>query len=361
MSPAPTQNKVTVKAVFVIAALMIIIAGLKSSAELLAPLLLAIFFSMIAAAPLPWLISRGVKEPIAITIAIALVIFIIFGLGGVISASLGDFSEVLPHYADRLKKLSGHVVQWLASYQIVTPGNLMADLLDPGAIMSYITGALGRLTSVFSGSLLILLLVIFILLELSHFPLKLQAMLGADSQSGAYFRRFQLALNRYLVIKTGISILTGITVWLMLLVIGVDFALLWGLLAFLLNYIPNIGSLIAAIPPVLLALIDAGPSKALITVAGYFLINNIYGSVLEPRVLGRELGLSTLVVFISLIFWGWVFGPVGMLLSVPLTMVLKIAFEVQDETRWVAVMLSDHKQVRALVTAKAAAEKTAPS
>lgn len=357
MSPSPTQDQVGAKAIFVIAALMIIVAGLKSSAELLAPLLLAIFFSMIAAAPLPWLVNRGIKEPVAITIAIALVIFIIFGLGGAISASLGDFSEVLPHYADRLKKFSAHVVQWLASYQIVIPNNIMADLLDPGAIMSYITSTLGRLTSVFSGSLLILLLVIFILLELSHFPLKLQAMLGADSQAVSYFQKFQLTLNRYLMIKTGISILTGITVWLMLLMIGVDFALLWGLLAFLLNYIPNIGSLIAAIPPVLLALIDAGPGKALITMAGYFLINNIYGSILEPRVLGRELGLSALVVLVSLIFWGWVLGPVGMLLSVPLTMVLKIAFEVQDDTRWVAVMLSDHKQVRTLVVADT--EKTA--
>jgi predicted PurR-regulated permease PerM len=127
----------------------------------------------------------------------------------------------------------------------------------------------------------------------------------------------------------------------MLLVLGVDFALLWGVAAFLLNYIPNIGSLIAAIPPILLALVQFGVGKTLIVAAGYLVVNIVVGSIIEPRVMGRGLGLSTLIVFISLVFWGWVFGPVGMFLSVPLTMVVKIALDSQEETRWIAVMLSN--------------------
>jgi predicted PurR-regulated permease PerM len=126
----------------------------------------------------------------------------------------------------------------------------------------------------------------------------------------------------------------------------VDFAVLWGLLTFCLNYIPNIGSIIAAVPPVLLALVQYGPGTALAVAIGYVVINVVFGNLVEPRVMGRGLGLSTLVVFISLVFWQWVLGPVGMLLSVPLTMTLKIILDGNDETRWIAILLSSSSEVR---------------
>jgi AI-2 transport protein TqsA len=121
--------------------------------------------------------------------------------------------------------------------------------------------------------------------------------------------------------------------------IGVDFAPTWGLLAFLLNFIPNIGSIIAAVPAILLALIQLGLPSALLTLLGYLVVNITIGNFLEPRVMGRSLGLSTLVVFLSLLFWGWVLGPIGMVLSVPLTMIAKIALAANEDTRWLAVLL----------------------
>jgi predicted PurR-regulated permease PerM len=126
---------------------------------------------------------------------------------------------------------------------------------------------------------------------------------------------------------------------ILLLILNIDYALLWGLLAFLLNFIPNIGSIIAAIPAILLSLIQFGPGIAIITSVGYLVINFVFGNVLEPRMMGKGLGLSTLIVFLSLIFWGWILGPVGMLLSVPLTMVVKIALDSSDDTRWIATLL----------------------
>ena len=115
--------------------------------------------------------------------------------------------------------------------------------------------------------------------------------------------------------------------------------MLWGTLAFLLNYVPNIGSIIAAIPALLLALVQLGPGAVLWSAIGYLVVNNLVGNVIEPRFMGRGLGLSTLVVFLSLVFWGWVLGPVGMFLSVPLTMTLKIALDSSEETRWIAILL----------------------
>jgi predicted PurR-regulated permease PerM len=135
------------------------------------------------------------------------------------------------------------------------------------------------------------------------------------------------------------SLATGIAVFILLVVVGVNYAVLWGLLAFFLNYVPNIGSIIAAIPAVLLALIQLGFVESVIVAAGFVIINLLVGNVIEPRFMGRGLGLSTLVVFLSLIFWGWVLGPVGMLLSVPLTMTAKIALDSREETRWIATLL----------------------
>ena len=127
---------------------------------------------------------------------------------------------------------------------------------------------------------------------------------------------------------------------------GLDFPVLWGLLAFLLNYVPNIGSLIASIPAILIALIQFGPLQALMIAVGYFVINITIGGVVEPRLMGRGLGLSTLVVFLSVGFWGWIFGPVGMLLSVPLTMTAKLALESSESTASVALLLSAPKRVK---------------
>ena len=146
-------------------------------------------------------------------------------------------------------------------------------------------------------------------------------------------------MKQYLVIKTLVSLVTGILVAVWLAILGVNFPLLWGLLAFLLNYIPNIGSILAAIPASLLALVQISLGAALLVVLGFLVINVVMGNVIEPRWTGRGVGLSPLVVFFSLIFWGWVLGPMGLILSVPLTVTVKIALESSEETRWVAVLL----------------------
>jgi predicted PurR-regulated permease PerM len=146
-------------------------------------------------------------------------------------------------------------------------------------------------------------------------------------------------IQNYIVIKSTISLLTGIIIASSLAIIGVDFPLLWGLLAFLLNYIPTIGSIIAAIPAVFWTLVQLGPGSALLAGVVFLVTNFIMGSIIEPRYMGRGLGLSTLVVFLSLVFWGWVFGPIGMLLSVPLTMTVKIALDSSEDTLWMATLI----------------------
>ena len=180
---------------------------------------------------------------------------------------------------------------------------------------------------------------IFLLLELSGLPSKLRLAMGADHPSVPGFDRFADSLNRYLAIKTIISLVTGFCAYILVSALRIDYAPLWGLLAFMLNYVPNIGSVVAAIPPSMMCLVQFGGPRTVWCVVGYVVINVTFGNFIEPRVMGKGLGLSTLVVWMSLIFWGWVFGPVGMLLSVPLTMVVKIAMESNPDTSWIAILL----------------------
>jgi predicted PurR-regulated permease PerM len=164
--------------------------------------------------------------------------------------------------------------------------------------------------------------------------------------------QFLLSVNNYLAIKTLVSIATGIVVSIMLWAFGLDFPILWGVLAFLLNFIPNIGSIIAAVPAISLAILQLGPAQAGFIGLGYLTINTVMGNVVEPKYLGKGLGLSALVVFLSLIFWGWLLGTVGMLLSVPLTMILKIGLQSSAEGRWFAVLLSGDTEESSSVQAK---------
>ena len=192
-----------------------------------------------------------------------------------------------------------------------------------------------------AGLFLLLMTVAFMLLEVTQLPYKIEQLSDDPGKGMANVQRALDSVTRYLVIKTLISVVTGLAVWALLAFIGVRFAFLWGMLAFALNYIPNIGSFIAAIPPIIQTFLFNGVSDGIMVTGGYILINVIFGSIIDPKILGRGLGLSTLVVFISLIFWGWLMGPVGMLLSVPLTIVLKIALEPTAAGHKIAILLGD--------------------
>lgn len=320
------------------AACVVVIAGLRSAAELIVPLLLAVFMAMILSAPLRWLKNRRVPAAIAIVLLISLVIIISLMVAAVVGAAIGDFRTALPSYGAQFQGLGGSVVAKAASYGVVLDQSQWQNLFDPNALFKLVANTLSSLGNVLTNSLLILLLVVFILAEDQGFIDKLERSGGAG-QGVASLRSFARSVNSYMALKSVISLATGTIVWLWLWLLGVDYAVMWGLLAFLLNFVPNVGSLIAAVPAVLLALLQLGPSGALIAASGYLAVNFLMGNVVEPRVMGRGLNLSPLVIFLSLLLWGWVLGPVGMLLSVPLTIMVKLALESREQTAWVGAML----------------------
>ncbi len=322
-----------------VACFVIIIAGMKAAADILVPFFLAIFIAIIFTPPLFWMQRKKIPTIIAIILIITLMVAIGYLLARFVGGSINEFTNALPEYRELLIAKSSSLQAWLNKMGIEVTDQMVRKHLNPGIAMQMASKTLTALGSVLTNAFLILLTVIFILLEAAGFPGKIRTALKAPEKSLSNFNQVSRSVNRYLALKTLLSLLTGILVWLWLSLLGVDYAILWGLVAFLLNYVPNIGSIIAAVPAVLLALIQLDILHTLLTAAGYVVINTVIGNLIEPRLMGGRLGLSTLVVFLSLVFWGWVLGPVGMLLSVPLTMILKIALASNEETQWLAIML----------------------
>ncbi len=321
------------------AALVIIIAGVKTASALLVPFLLAIFIAIICAGPFYWLQQRKVPAPLALLLVIATVMLAGLLVATLVGTSVNDFTRDLPIYQEKLRGQTVHLIGYLDKFGIQISKDLLLEHFDPGALMQSAASMLATAGGVLTNSFLILLTVIFILFEAAGMPAKLQAALPNADSSLASFERFVNGVRQYLAIKTFVSFGTGLIIAVGLTLLGLDYALLWGLIAFLLNYVPNIGSIIAAVPAVLLAVVQLGPIQAVIVAAIYLTVNLVMGNAVEPKFMGRKLGLSSLVVFLSLVFWGWILGPVGMLLSVPLTMIVKIALEVNDSTRWLAILL----------------------
>jgi AI-2 transport protein TqsA len=318
-------------------AFVVVIYGMQSARVILVPLLVAVFVAILCVPLMTFLERQRIPTGLSVTIVVVLIIGTMILAGSVVGGSIGAFNERLPFYQERLNERFTDIASLFG--QEITVGRLIEGV-QPGAAMGFAATLLNSLQGLLANFFLIMFTVIFILLESSTLPKKAQLVLRASRSDSGYFKRFTASLQRYLVIKTLTSLSTGLLVWLLTQAFGLDFPILWGLLAFLLNYVPSVGSLIAAIPAVFLALIQLSLLQALMIALGYFIINIAIGGVIEPRVMGRGLGLSTLVVFLSLVFWGWVFGPVGMILSVPLTMTAKIALESSEKTALIAALLS---------------------
>lgn len=333
------QQGRTTQTLLTLAAVVVVIAGLKASQELMVPFLLALFLSILGASPMLWLQQRGLPLLLALSTVIAGFLLLGVLLAGLVGSAVTDFTQNIPLYQEKLRGQMQAVIGWLQAQGVSTGSTELAGIFNPGAAMTFVGKLLNGLGGVLANSFLILITIIFMLLEAAGFQGKIAYIAGHCEVKLGNMDKFTADVRRYIAIKTWISLVTGILVTLALLVIGVDYALLWGVVAFALNYVPNIGSIIAGVPAVMLALIQLGPAHALAATTAYIVINLVMGNAVEPKFMGRGLGLSPLIVFLSLLFWGWVLGPVGMLLSVPLTISAKLALDAREETRWLGILL----------------------
>ncbi|NCA68900.1 MAG: AI-2E family transporter [Sphingobacteriia bacterium] len=327
------------RGVIVLAALALVVLAVKAAAPILVPLLLAVFIAIITTPALKWMSRKGMPK----WFALGVIGFVLLDIGSLLAlistGALEGFRDSLPTYQERFFLLSEQFGGWLEGKGISGSREAIPDLFDPNQVASGVRILLSNASSLFATGLLVLLAVIFILMEVTSLPAKLDAAFGMSDAGRARLARLLFAIRRYMLIKTLTSLGTALCVWVWLWLLGIDFAVLWALLAFFLNFIPVVGNVLMAIPPTLLALVQTDLATTWLVLVGFVVINLVIGNVLEPRVMGKGLGISTLAVFVALLFWGWLLGAVGMFLAVPLTAALIIALESSPHTRPIAILL----------------------
>ncbi|MCF7978043.1 MAG: AI-2E family transporter [Chromatiaceae bacterium] len=327
------------KALIIVAAFVVTVAGMRAASPILVPLLLAMFVASICA-PAFFAMQRLRMPPLLALMTLLLALVALSLLTAIIiQVGIGDLRDKLPDYQAIVQRQFEELVIWLKTLEPDIDDEEFRALFDWRSAFAFLRSSLTKATGFVGQTLFVLLLTAFILLEAQYLPCKLH---GIPEFSPAFWRQFDQILSdvrRYMSMKTLTSAITGGLVLLWVMALDVNFAPLLGFLAFVLNYIPIIGSVIAGVPGVALALVEQGPGTALLCALGYIAINAGISNILEPRLMGRGLGLSPLVVIVSLVFWGWVFGPVGMLLSLPLTKIAKIIMEGFPDSRWVAALL----------------------
>lgn len=328
------------------AAIVVILAGIKLSVEIVIPFLLSLFIAIICSPIIKFMTDRKIPLWLAITLLFILFVLAFFFLAGLINSTVREFTASIPQYkvllAERITTVVQLAQQW--NLPITISREQILEQFDPSIIMNFVSRLLLSFSGVVTNIFVLLLVVVFMLFEAPTAKHKLAVALRGNKDIRAEENQINRVLQgviSYLGVKTIVSLLTGICIWILLEIAGVQYAVLWATLSFLLNYIPNIGSIIAGVPIVVQAFLLNGFSIGIGVSVGVIAINMVIGNILEPRMMGRTLGLSTLVVFLSLLFWGWLLGTVGMLLSVPLTMALKIALESSPRTIRYAGLLGD--------------------
>jgi len=333
------------------ASLVVVIAGLRASGDIILPILFSVFLS-IAALPMLRALQRvGVPTIVGIPLVVLLFAGLLVGITSVLAGAVRQFTADIDSYEEGFNLLMQQGLAWaawagLTDFEEVLQRGQVSQWINPGAIMGIVGQTVNAVIGLFGRVVIVIITMTFMLLEASELEQKLRLAFGTSARPAGPFTSAGEKVTRYLLIKTLISAFTGICAALICRFAGLDFWVMWGLIAFLLNYIPSIGSILAAVPPMLLAMVQLGPGSSLGIGASYLVANLVFGNLLEPRLMGQSLGLSPLVVFLSLVFWGWVWGPVGMLLCVPMTVMGKLVLESNADTRWIAVFLGSPRDVR---------------
>jgi AI-2 transport protein TqsA len=322
------------------ASVVVTVAGLRLGATLLMPLALALFVTVVSLPLMYRLMELRLPPWLALFVVLLIDVTALLAVVGLLVRSLADVGAALAIYMTRLGEIEAAVLRWFSDRGIELEIVSTLELIPFEPLLGVATMFVRGTTDTLATAFLVALVAIFLLAEAPGFPAKLRRAFGDGGASFLWLAAVMREIQQYLALKTLISAITGLLVGVSAWLLGVDFALLWGLLAFFLNFIPNVGSLLAAIPAVLIALLQHGVWTAVLLIAVYVAVNLLLGNFIEPALLGRRLGLSPAVVILSLVFWGWAWGAVGMFLSVPLTMIVRIVLEHTHDYRWIAALMA---------------------
>ncbi len=322
-----------------IAALVVIVAGMRAASTVLVPLVFALFLAVLLA-PLVHALQRlRIPPAIGIPAVVLSAVALLVSLGGVLGQTINALVDAAPSYEKRANELLYWLTNTLGGWGFhYSPANLRASL-GPDSVLPVLGRMVTGAASILSYTLLVLVIVVFLLFDAIDMPNRLELAFRGSEVNVEGLKHVAGEVKKYIVLKTYMCLLTGTATWIVLYATGVDFAPLWALLAVVFGYIPTIGALVSSVPPVILAVLQLGPGRSGLVLLLLVVLNVAIGNFLEPQIFGKRLGLSTLAVFVSLVAWGWLWGPAGMLLSVPLTMVTKILLDNSTQWRWLGALL----------------------
>lgn len=323
-----------------IASVVLIVAGLRAMSGVLNPILLAFFIVLVTSPIMAWLKERGFPG----WLAYILVLLLVLGLGAFFIlffvVSLGQLADALPNYASQIEAELNSLWQWLNEQGIDADTIQDLQLLQPGRILQLSLSFVSALLGIVSKVGLALFVYIYMLAAASSFSKHLRRGLRDNPRLLGQFRDFARSMSTYLLTKSWLGAAVAICQIVLMWVMNIDLAVLWGVLSFFFSFVPNIGLYIALAPPLLIALVKLGVGQAVIFFVIYLTLNNIFDSILAPRYLGKGLDLSVVVPFLSVVIWTWILGPIGAFLGLPLTvMVKKLVLETFPQTQLLASLL----------------------
>jgi AI-2 transport protein TqsA len=324
------------------ACLVVVVAGLRGVADILAPVFLALMLAVTVSPLTQWLRRRGAPAWLAMTATIIASYAVLIALGGALLVSVARLIDVLPTYQDQFTALRDRLVQGLGGLGISSQAlhDAVAGV-QPGSVVHVVEVLVGGLASALSDAVFLLAVLLFLCVDAVTFPARLMSVAGQRPSVVQALRSFAHGTRRYLLVSTVFGLIVAVIDTGMLWALGVPLPLLWGLLSFITNYIPNIGFIIGLIPPALLALLQGGPGLMATVIALYCVVNFIIQSLIQPKVVGDAVGLSATVSFLSLVFWAWVLGPLGALLAIPMTLLAKgLLIDIDPSTQWLSALLA---------------------
>lgn len=324
-----------------IASMVVILGGMRAAAPVIGPVAIALLITIAWSPASNWLQRKGWPPMVAALTGIVISIIVLALLVLLIWSSLLQLQDNLPEYEPRVAALRESVSGFLSRLPFDTTNLLNSESLQPQAIVGYALKLVGGVTSTAGNLAIVVLIMAFLMIESLRYPQKLRDAFQATVAAAQRLDKFVESMRSYVVLNTIFGLMAGIANTVLLLFVGVDLAIFWGVLSFLLSFLPNVGFVLALAPPALLALLQFGVARALVVVIGFTLLNFLIDNVIKPRYFGESLDISPAVVVVSLVFWGWLLGPVGALLAVPLSISARFLMESHDESRWVGHILSD--------------------
>jgi AI-2 transport protein TqsA len=325
-----------------LACAVVAVAGMRSVADILAPIFLALMLTVTASPLGTWLRRHGAPGWSAGLALVLTVYLVLFGLGGSLLLSVGRLIDLMPQYQARFAQLRADVAESLAGLGIDAGRTAeLTGLVQPSRVADLAQAVLGGALGILSNSVFLLAVILFLCLDAVQFPARLGAVARQRPQMAGALRSFAQGTRRYLLVSTIFGLIVAVIDTLALWALGIPLPLLWGLLSFITNYIPNIGFVIGLVPPALLGLLEGGPRLMTLVIVLYCVVNFVIQSVIQPKIVGNAVGLSGSVSFLSLVFWSWVLGPLGALLAIPLSLLAKgLLVDIDPSTRWIGLLIS---------------------